>query len=349
MKVKVLLLVLSFITLSSFGKANDTLIVGTQESPPFIIKQSDGDWGGVCIDLLDKMSKTLNKPYKIVEMNHTYNDIVTVMNEDSIDCFVGSMTITADRLNKVNFTQPYYISSISVATNLDTSESAVSLFFSVKFFKGLGIFLLFLFCCGFTFWLIERKQNKEIENGPWGIFQGVYYMSIIATTIGFGEMVSTKAGKIMSFIIMWVSLGVVGLIYGNITTALTVSELQKDITDIRELRKAKVGTINGTTSANFLKENDVKFISFESTEDALNAMNRNELNVFVYDTPILKYYTSKDKYKDIKVMEQPNTKQTYGFAMSLNNLELTSKLNPSILKTINSKEWHDILSKYNLK
>jgi polar amino acid transport system substrate-binding protein len=351
MKRLSLLLVLISITLFSFGKMGDTLFVGTQESVPFVIKQSDGTWGGVCIDLLDKMSNQLGKPYKLVEMNTTYNDMVNRIDKGVIDFFVGSMTITGDRLQKVNFTQPYYISSISVATNMDTSVSILSAFFSAKFFKGVLILLAFLFCCGFIFWLIERnnEENPEIDSSYWGIFQGAYYVSIIVTTIGFGEMVKTKGGKILGFILMWVSLGIVGLIYGNITTALTVSELQNDITDIQELRKVKVGTINGTTSANFLKENDVKYISFDNIEEALDAMNNSELNAFVYDSPILKYYSSKSKYKDIKVMEQPNTKEMYGFATSLENSNLTNKLNPSILNTISSPEWDDILAKYNLK
>jgi ABC-type amino acid transport substrate-binding protein len=118
---------------------------------------------------------------------------------------------------------------------------------------------------------------------------------------------------------------------------------------MQELRKVKVGTIDGTTSANFLKDNDVKYISFDNTEEALNAMNQGELNAFVYDSPILQYYVSKDKYKDIKVMEQPFTKEMYGFATSLGNSDLTNKLNPSILNTISSPEWDDILAKYNLK
>ena len=349
MKKLFLLISLISITLCSNGKVSDTLFVGTQESVPFVIKQSDGQWGGVCIDLLDKMSNQLGKPYKLVEMNTTMNDMVNKVDEGEIDFFVGSMTITGDRLQKVNFTQPYYISSISVATNLDTSKSVLYAFFSAKFFKGIAILLVFLFACGILFWLIERGKNDEIEKGPWGIFQGAYYVSIIVTTIGFGEMVTTKGGKILAFVMMWVSLGIVGLIYGNITTALTVSELQSDITDIQELRRVKVGTIHGTTSANFLKDNDVKYISFDDTEEALDAMNQGELNAFVYDTPILKYYTSKDKYKDIKVMEQPYTKEMYGFAASLENNELTNKLNPSILNTISSPEWDDILAKYNLK
>jgi len=139
----------------------------------------------------------------------------------------------------------------------------------------------------------------------------------------------------------------VGCFYGNITPSLTVAELESKIENVGQLNKLKVGTIGGTASSSFLDDNDVRYISFETPEEGLDAMVAGELDAFVYDKPIIQYYMSKDKYSKVTISDNEFMEQTYGFAIKKGS-NIEDGLNKSILSTIRGEEWKGIMDKYNV-
>jgi len=347
MKRLILLLLVSLTFLNVNG--SDTLIVGVKNSPPFTMRGSDGNWTGLCIDIMDEIEDRTQKTIVYQEVNETYSEIPKLLENGNINLFVGSMTITADRLKKVSFTQPYYVSGISIATNIKQETNFFDTLFGWSFWNGIIMLLITIFLSGFIFWLFERGSGNTNFNDSWmGIFDGAYFASFTMTTVGYGDVLKTKGGKIMAILLMWISIGLVGYMYGQITTALTVTKLGSNIANLQELRKTKIGTIEGSTSAIFLDRNNVKYIGFKTTEEALDAINNNELTTFVYDTPILKYFIGKDKYKDINLIDQAFSQETYGFA-SKNGDDVIDELDPIIKALIDSEGWNDTLSKYKLK
>jgi len=347
--MKKLLIVLSLLISIGNIVASDTLYVGVKESPPFTMRNSDGTWDGVCVDIMKSVASKTDKIVIYKELNVDYNKIHNELNNGNIDLFVGSMTITANRLREVNFTQPFYVSGISIATNLKPESNFFKTLFGWEFWNGIIMLLFTIFFSGIIFWLFERKNsNTNFNDSVMGIFDGAYFASFTMTTVGYGDVLKTKGGKMMAIILMWVSIGLVGYMYGQITTALTVTKLGNNIGNLQELRKTKIGTIGGSTSANFLDKNDVKYIAFKSPEEALDAMNGNELTTFVYDTPILQYFIGKNKYKDISLIEQSFTQETYGFATAKDN-DLADKIDPYIINIIDGDDWSNILSKYKLR
>lgn len=344
-KILLGLLILTFFNIF----ASDTLVVGVKNSPPFTMRNSDGTWSGLCIDIMNNIEDKTGNSIIYQELNETYSEIPKLLNNGSIDLFVGSMTITADRLKSVDFTQPYYISGVSIATNIKQETNFFDTLFGWSFWNGILMLLFTIFISGFVFWVFERNNGNNSFNDSWvGIFDGAYFASFTMTTVGYGDVLKTKGGRIMAILLMWISIGLVGYMYGQITTALTVTKLGTNIANLKELRKTKIGTIDGSTSALFLDRNDVKYIPYKTTEEALDAMNKNELTTFVYDTPILKYFIGKDKYKDINLIDQAFSQETYGFA-SRKGDKIIDELNPIIKGMIDSEDWNDVLSKYKLK
>lgn len=344
---KLLILLGLILTISTF--AQDTLRIGVKESAPFAIKYDNGSWGGLAIDVTKAYLEDSSIPYKLVELQGiTYDEIVNMVSRGDIDVFAGDMTITAERFDKVDFTQPYFVTKTAIATKIKDEPGALDGFLSWKFAKSMLVLLVFIFVAGFIMWIVEKEENDYFDKGPKGIFDGSYFVSATMTTVGYGDVAAkTELGKVLAFVLMWISLGMVGYLYGNITTALTVAELDDGINSIASLSKMKVGTIDGTASATFLKENDVKYINFYSAEEALDAMNDNELDAFVYDKPILQYLTGQDQYDGIVISNKEFEEQTYGFAFPKGS-DMDDKLNSTILKRIRGDEWRDMMNKYNL-
>lgn len=347
MKFYLTLIMATLISLTSFG--GDTLHIGVKQSEPFVYKTSNGHWDGITMEILTNYLDELGKPYDIVEYDKsTYNELIDSMVVNDMDIIAGDITITQDRLNKVEFSQPYYVTNTAIATLKKDEPSSISGLLSYKFMESMMVLLIFIFVSGFIMWLLERKANDGFDKGMAGIFDGSYFVSATMTTVGYGDVAAkTKAGKVIAFLLMWLSLGMVGYMYGNITTALTVAELDDGIENLADLNKMKVGTINGTTSSDFLVENDIKYINFSSAEEGLDAMASGELDAFVYDKPILQYYTGKDKYSEIVLSDKEFMEQTYGFVLNKDS-EYSDGLNKSIMGTIRGDEWEGIMNKYNI-
>jgi polar amino acid transport system substrate-binding protein len=78
---------------------------------------------------------------------------------------------------KFRFTQPYFLSSLSILSRDPPSPwECISPFFSKRFFGAVCIFLLILGGVGTLLWLPERERNTEqfphepakgIANGMW--------------------------------------------------------------------------------------------------------------------------------------------------------------------------------------
>jgi ABC-type amino acid transport substrate-binding protein len=215
------------------------------------------------------------------------------------------------------------------------------------FFKNILLLFTIVLFLGIIFWIVERRKSELFAKGPWGILDGSYFVTAVMGTFGFGDIVTkTKTGKIICIFLMWFSLGITGVFVANISSALTVAALDEDNFNLNDLTKMKVGTIEGTTSSKFLRSNDIKYVTYDNALEALDAINDGSLSAFVYDTPVLKYFLSRDKYEGLILAPTEFKKETYGFISGDDNL--INKLNPLLLKKIQSNDWDATLSKYNL-
>jgi len=342
--VKILLLIC--LSPSLFGA--DTLNVGVNVAPPFVEKIESG-YGGVSIDLFNKLVRDTSYVINYKEFETTH-DLIESIKLGNTDVGVGSVTITPERYGDVNFTQPYYRSSISLAYDPDEAygawDSIVS-FFNVQLLYGIFLLLLYLWCAGMIFWLVERKSNDKFKDG--GIMEGAYFSFMILSTVGFGDVSTvTKTGKALTMFFGTVCLIVSSFFIANIASSFTMNKMDSEIT-VSNLNKKKVGTLRDCTSSMFLDNRSVRYIGFNTVEEGLNAIKSGELDVFVYDTPILQYMIENLNLSGSVIMSNDTYEpQFYGFPYRKDS-EIDERVNPLILEHTNSSEWMNTLYQYNLE
>ena len=93
-------------------KGKDTLTVGLNPEPPFIIKQA-GDWDGASIYLWEKVAEDLGVPFRYRE--YDLKGLQKAVQNQKVDLAVTPMAVTSERLQQFHFTQPFFISNLSVA------------------------------------------------------------------------------------------------------------------------------------------------------------------------------------------------------------------------------------------
>ncbi len=346
--MRTLSILIGFLLFGVVSSANSspTLKVGVIQSEPFCMYHHD-QWTGLAIDLFEA-SVPNGVEYEYIEFKGTYDDAIESVESGELDLLVADVTVTGERLDKVEFSQPFYVTNTTFAKKFE-SRGMLSALLTWGFMKSILMFLLFIFISGAIMWLAERDTNEAFQHGALGIFTGAYFVSATMTTVGYGDIAAkSQLGRVLAFILMWVSLIITAILIGNISSAITVSKLTSDVENLSDLNKMKVGTLQGTSSAGFLYDNDIKYINYNSTEEALTAINDDELDVFVYGEPILQYYTSQDKYSDIELGPMKFNEQTYGFVLP-SELGLTSSINSEMMKVIRGSGWEAMCDKYKLQ
>ena len=88
------------------ASAKDTMIVGMELAyPPFEMTDEKGAPKGVSVDLANELGKALGK--NIVIQNTSFDGLIPALKTGKIDLIISSMTITDERRQSVDFSDPY--------------------------------------------------------------------------------------------------------------------------------------------------------------------------------------------------------------------------------------------------
>ncbi|KAJ6402149.1 hypothetical protein OIU84_014270 [Salix udensis] len=125
------------------------------------------EYDGFCIELFDKVRRLLDYdlPYRFEPFNGTYDELVDRVHNKTYDAIVGDITILASRSDKVEFTQPYAESGLSMIV-LAKSEESTWMFmkpFTQTMWLATGAILIYTM---FIVWFLEHHTNPEFK-GSW--------------------------------------------------------------------------------------------------------------------------------------------------------------------------------------
>ncbi len=330
--------------------------VAVKETPPFIIKK-DNEFSGISVDLWNKIANDLNliyefKEYKQTEFPKMLNDIES----GEIDVCINPLTVTSNRLNRFNYSLPFYSTNMVIVVPSDSRLnffSLISNFFTYKFISAISVLLIVIFIIGFIIWLVEKNKNKQFRKGINGWGDGFWWAAVTMTTVGYGDKApKTSAGKIFGFIWMFTSIIIISSITGSIAASLTVNEINSQINSLDDLKKMeKIGTMKATSSENFLIDHNFNNINndYSTILKGLKAVSDKKIDAFIYDEAILKHIINNNNLNNkLKILPYKINVIYYSYSLPKSNKKLLEKLNPTIVKELESVNWIGILNKYGL-
>jgi len=324
--------------------------VGVANVPPFVIS-GKGSYSGICIDLWRSICDSLKMSSSYV-IYQSFDSLLKDVNTGKLDISICPFTITSDRLKNNKLSIPFFISNMGIATKADKKPPLLRIFenlISWKVLRWLISLFIIALCFSILLWLAERKRNTaEFRPGFRGVFDGVWWAFVTMTTVGYGDKVpKTKIGRILAILWMFFAIGLFFLSTGVISSELTVTSLQTEITDLGQLDKLQVGTISQSGYAETLTRNNIRFINFPTLMDGLGSVSAGLIDAFVYDETIMKYVIPQiPVFKNIVVIPSGLNIQYFCFITRPQKSALLDRINPELLKIIDSDDWQSILDKY---
>ena len=326
------------------------ILVGMMDAPPFAMKSVGRQWEGLSIELLRMIAKDLGLEFELQEYN-SIGQMQDALENRALD-IVPTAAVTAGREIIMDFSNPYYRSGWAIAVSAEGTDfhwfRLAERFFSSKFLKAIGWFVLLLLFVGTVVWMFERRRNRDMfgEKPVEGIGHGAWWAAVTMTTVGYGDKAPrTLGGRMVAIVWMMVSIVLVSVLTAAITTSLTISELNGKVRGVGDLHSVRVGSLNNSATMNSLVERGITVLPFVNGQKGLQAIVDNQIDAFVFDKAVLKYLVSSQFPSQLRVL--PDIFDPYYVSMGMPpGSPLRERINRSLLKVMATPDWLKLVDRY---
>ena len=307
-----------FCAITSVAASEAELRVGVREVRPFIFLDENQPPSGYSIDLWNAIAEELNLKYSFVSsegISYTIQD----MKDGKLDIAIGAITITEEREKILDFSYSHFHTGLGVMTQVKREYSIIgfsSSFFTADLLAKVIVFFLFLLLSAHLIWLVERKGNYSFHSNYFpGIFEGIYWTIVTASTVGYGDYIpKSKLGKLLSVLIIIISLPLFAIFVADFSSSITLHKLQSNINGPQDLAGKRVGVVQGSTSKKYM-EREYRAIleEYANSKGLFRQLAEGDLDAIVHDLPTLRYYANTEGKGKVKVVGKMFNKQDYAF------------------------------------
>ena len=342
----------SFLMTGNVAFCQDTpnsLRVATKNFPPFAFEQH-GHYVGFSIDLWDEIAKELNVTSQLYGEPTLVALLDSVSNGDT-DIGIAGITITQQREKKLDFSHSFFESGLQILVssgNVSPWQTFFAFLFSPILWSAI-LFLLFVIAiAAHIIWFCERNKNPGMFPKSYleGIGESLWWAVVTVVTVGYGDKTPLGVmGRIVATIWMFTGILLLSYFTASVTSALTVRQLQQNITSIQDLHNQSIGTVRKTTAAEFLETIPAYVILFDTIEDAYEALDEGTIKAIVYDGPALRYYMKGEGQGKVQLVGAMFAQQSYGIALQTNS-PYREPINQAILKLKEDGTYQRIYEKW---
>lgn len=298
--------------------SKDTLRVGIAGSAPFVIIEED-DYQGISLEIWDAIASKAGWNYTLAPFDNVSMGL-DALTEKNIDLMVGPTSITAERTSFLQFSQPYYQSSLSILSRTEAPSlwDRISPFFSITLLYALFIFLFILAFVGMLLWFAEKKASPEQfpPNPVRGIANGMWCAIVTMSTTGYGDIAPvTLMGRIVAGSWMVISIIFATSMVAGIASTLTLTAMKHSvIAEADDLKERRIGVLEGSPAVEFVEDYGGTEIPFQNLEEGYELLKSKKVDAIVFDRPQMLYFLKNNPDKSVSVAPAEYSKLGYGFA-----------------------------------
>eukprot|EP01036_Dinobryon_divergens_P012902 gene12902-17403_t len=187
------------------------------------------------MDLWGAITTLLGKSFVVIEKGPLQELIDSVESKEA-DIAIAAISITSEREEKFDFSQPMFDSGLQILVRTDPSDNAYSLT-TLRNLMTSGpmpslwaLLAILIVVPAHLVWLFERSHPNAIVSKSY--FPGIFHSLWWATGAAQGQQLDhpkSAVGRTISAISIFVSVIFIAFFTANVTTALTVQQLKGDI------------------------------------------------------------------------------------------------------------------------
>lgn len=280
------------------------------------------------------------------------DDVLAGLEHGAFDAAIGAITITPERLTRVDFSYPTHRSGVAVAVARQASVLAALAVYGVVA-RQLGLLilamLLLLLVIGVLIWVLERRsQTSDVSETTIGkLHEGLYWAVVTMTTVGYGDKApKTRIGRAVAVIWMMSSLVLVSLLSTSIVAQVTTERVNGS-GDVRpeDLKGKRLGAAAVSSGAEYLKTSTLPFKAYPTLGAALDALDAQEVDAVINSVGALEYTIAEHHRGTIRLKQGLLAPAYLGVALPRQS-PIKALLDQSLVRITTAPEWPAIESAY---
>ncbi len=320
-----------------FGQPREgKLRVATRLVRPFVYEQQ-GQLTGFSVELWQEIARAMNARYEFV-VKPTVRELLEAVKSGDAALGISAISITAEREIDFDFSQPMFDAGLQILIPAQGSRGALveaivsNLLSATVLLYVLGVAIILLLMAHLV-WIFERHNPTGMlthrEYFP-GIFEACWWA---ASTLATQADQMPRAAMARIIAVAWMFMSVVFIAYftAAVTSSLTVQQLRSDINGPDDLPGKRVASINGSTSAEYLRRHNVEAVEFMKIEEAYQALQERSVDAVVYDAPVLLFYAAHEGKGKVQTAGAIFRRENYGIVFPSNSRH-RKPVNEALLK-----------------
>lgn len=309
-----------------------TITIATVSRAPFSMEQNGTDTG-FSVALWTMLAADLGLRTEFVRSD-SFSGMLDMVTDRQVDGAIANISITAEREAIMDFSQPIFDSGLQIMLPYDTATGSI---FNALLTRDIALAILLaiglLFGGGMLMWTFERHRQPYFDrDAKDAMFPSFWWALNLVVNGGFEErMPLSRPGRVFAVILVFASLFLVSVFVAKITAAMTVDALQNSMESINDLDGKRVGTIAGSTAAQFLDQREIASITYESLDPMLRDFEDRALDAVFFDGPILSYYTNTRGNGVARMVPRVFKPENYGMALPTGS-PLREQINQGLLR-----------------
>uniref|UniRef100_A0A7N2LR04 Glutamate receptor n=1 Tax=Quercus lobata TaxID=97700 RepID=A0A7N2LR04_QUELO len=236
------------------------------------VKLNENNYSGFCIQIFLKARELLGYPlpYKLEACNCTYNDLVHLVHNKTYDAAIGDLTITAERLQYVDFTAPYIESGVAMIAPAKPVGSAFM--FTKPFTWDMWLVTsAILIYTVLIVWLLEHQSNPEFSGSWRNQISTALWFTFSSLFFAHRENIHNNLTRLVMGVWLFVVLILTSSYTASLSSMLTVQKLEPNYMELLKKNNLPVGCTNLSVkkylvNAFEFKEQNIKIIDIKHSK-----------------------------------------------------------------------------------
>jgi len=309
-------------------------------------------YSGVSVDLWRRVAEDLHLHYRFTPVSQM-DVVLTGLERGQFDAAIGAITITPERLARVDFSYPAHRSGVAVALPRETGPIAALMSYGA-IVNELGslivVILALLLLIGVLMWTFERpRQNAtdRAESSVTSLNEGIYWAVVTMTTVGYGDKTpKTPAGRLIAVLWMLASLALISLLSTSLVSRMTAERVEAGpIARSSDLEGKRLAAVTDSSGAEYLDGQRFPYTKYANLQDALASLASGRSDAVVKSVGALQYLITQ-RFSGAIPMPRGLLAPAYmAFALPPNS-SLKKPLDRTLIKVTASAEWRSLEESY---
>lgn len=253
------------------------LKVAVTENRPFAWSDPKGRWHGLSAQLWEEICEEEGIRFEFIPYP-TIGDAIDAIERGEADAGAVPSAPTASRLDKLEYTVPFELSNIRIASRIDRKATIIGLLEHLVAPPLPFLYLtvaLSVIVLGVAVRIVERrgKHREHLAHPSSTVGESMWWAAVTFFTVGYGDLVpKTAAGRALTVVAMAISAILLSLMTGAVGSAITIRSLRGVSAGPSDLDRMTCGAVRGSATHEWASRNGIPVVEFPTVEVALEGL-----------------------------------------------------------------------------